>query len=94
MRLKAAAGRLKIVSEVGIGALLPLAPTLEKLVSLLPAAKPAGQQAPEKILCLFNGAGVGQFIKSSQLDAIRAIINIKAIIVEVPDLVSDQCDQL
>ena len=33
MRLKAAAGRLKIVSEDGIGALLPLAPTLEKLVS-------------------------------------------------------------
>ena len=33
MRLKAAAGRLKIVSEDGVGALLPLAPTLEKLVS-------------------------------------------------------------
>ena len=34
------------------------------------------------------------FLKSSQLVAIRAIINIKAIIVEVPDLDSDQCDQL
>ena len=34
LRLKAATGRLKIVSEDGIGALLPLAPTLEKLVSL------------------------------------------------------------
>ena len=43
---------------------------------------------------LFGGGGDVQFIKSSQYDAIRAIINIKAIIVEVPALDSDQCDQL
>ena len=34
IRLKAAMGKLKVVSEDGIGSLLPLAPTLHKLVSL------------------------------------------------------------
>ena len=33
-------------------------------------------------------------LDNSQLGTIRSIINIKAIIVEVPDLDSDQCDQL
>jgi len=54
----------------------------------LPAAKPAGQEALD-----FSSRSCS-LPKSSQLVAIRAIINIKAIIVEVPDLDSDQCDQL